>query len=304
MRLYWFWLLMVVLISGAADAQKSDDAQWLRQSDPDRQAIAELCRQARQDWLDRRLAHPESKVWKDHFVLYGTKPQTGRPDIVAWQELVENSKNLVEVIGEITPHPGTPHFEVQGPVAVIRLPLARCRSGANTYLVDNLVIATRRDGKWQGAAAVVGDWKLTEADRFDPQNEDHKKLQAFYDRVNQVIVAEDPAALRDVAHPLFRLIWPGLQTARLENAVLGDREGVVSSFQDLWQQSDIQKHHHKIFFAKVMGPLALTLAECAEVKDNGPETKQKCLQFFCRDGDQWKSCLWTPGDWEKVFRGE
>jgi hypothetical protein len=53
------------------------------------------------------------------------------------------------LIDEITPHPDEPMFEVQGPIALIRLPLARCRAGDETFLVDNLAVAVRQDGIWR-----------------------------------------------------------------------------------------------------------------------------------------------------------
>jgi len=272
-----------------------------RQRSRDFDAIEGLCRHARRNFVEEQFAGLESFVWSDEFVLYSFDQETGKPVIVNFDGAVEALQDLVDGFDEVGPHPAPTRFEIQAPVAVIRLPMASCRKGERTSPVEYLAIAGRRHGDWRIAATVLGDWKLTEADRFDPQNEDHRALQAFYDLGEQVALDEEADGLRDLNHPLLRTIWPGTETDKLESAFIGDLEGVVSYFQDIWQQSDFQKNHNKIVFAKVIGPLALTLAECSQIVDDGPEEKWKCLHFFCRDGDEWKFCLWMPGDWEKIF---
>jgi len=267
----------------------------------DSEEIDGVCRRVRRDFVEKRFAKLASSVWRDRFVLYSSHHETGQPVVVAFDTAVQVWENMVEAFDEISPHPTSTQFEMQAPVAVIRLPMARYRKGERTSSDEYLAIAARQHGDWRIAAAVHGDWKLTEADRFDPENEDHRKLQAFYDQVNQVMIDEDADRLRDVCHPLQRGISPGTETDRHEHAFAFGCEEMVSYFEDFWKQSDFQKHQLKIVFAKVIGPLALTLAESSQIVDNGPEEKGKCIQFFCRDGDQWKSCLWMGGDWEKIF---
>jgi len=272
---------------------------WLQFATRDSKPIDELCRQARGNLVEKRFDQLASSVWRDQFIHCSFDQD--QPIIAAFDEAMRDLQDRVEAFDEIAPHPASTQFEIQAPVAVVRLPMVSCRKGELASPVEYLAIAARQHGAWRIAAAVRGNWKLTEADRFNPRNEDHRALQAFYDRLNQVIIDEDADGLRDVCRPLFRLIWPGSETDRAESAFIGDREDMVSGWQDHWQQSDFQKHHHKVVFAKVIGPLALTLAQGSYVADDGPEEKGKCLQFFCRDGDQWKSCLWMPGDWQKIF---
>jgi hypothetical protein len=313
MQKFWLSLLTVVLAIGVVGCQEKADShdngvenavrgQPRRSDDSDHEAIDELSRRARQNFVEERCTQLEALVWKDRFILCSF--ETGQPEIATFDTAMQVMQNSVEAFDEILPHPASTQFDLRGPVAVVRLPMASCRKGERTSLVEYLAIVARQNSEWKIAAAVLGNWKLTEADSFDPQNEDHQKLQTFYDQAEQALVNEDIDVLRDGDHTLFRLIWPGPETDMMEDASIGDREGLLSHFQDLWKQSDFQKHHHEIIFAKVIGPLALTLAECSEIVDGGPEKTWKCLQFFCRDGDQWKACIWMPGDWQKTFMAE
>ncbi len=311
MRLGWLWLpvgAVAVGIAGCGGRAASDGsvsgaagsgAGGALVQEAAKAAIEDLCRSARQNWSDQRFAHPEPLVWTEHFVLYGSSTETGQPQIATWEAAWQDSQNRAQTFGQVGPHPAAPHYQIQGSVAVIRLPLAECRSGGENLLIDTLVVATRHGGQWRAVAAVAGDWKLTEADRWDSANKEHRSLQAYYDRLEEVIIAEDAGGLRDLCHPLSRAIMPRDDEA--EEPLVGDRDGVVLSFRLNWWTSNFQRQHHRILFAKVQGPLALALAERSQIVNGGPEKKGKCLQAFCRQQGQWKACLWLDGDWEDAL---
>ncbi len=264
------------------------------QPQADDMQVANLCRRAREDWLERRFAQADAPVLKEHFILYGASIDGKVPEFSTWDELVANSENLGQAIDEILPHPDEPAFDIQGPIALIRLPLAQCKAGGDTHLVDNLGVAVRQDGTWLSAAAVNGDWRLTADDRFDPEKEGHRSFQRFYEEFGNAILQKDKEVILRRLHSHYLSLKPNRNN---EQVMLEGGKNLQFSTRKIDSKTTIH-------YVKVNGPIALVLKLIEYSIDGTPQPAVPSMELFCREQDQWQTCLWVPGDWENVLVDE
>jgi hypothetical protein len=261
--------------------------------------LTDLCRLAREDWQSRRFARSEAPVLKEHFVLYATSLDGTVPEFSTWDELVANSERLDQSIDEVTPHPDPPSFKVDGPVALIRLPLAECRVGDETHFVENLAMAVRQNGNWRSAVAVNGNWRLTADDRFDPKKEEHQSFERFYEEIGRASEQRDLEAMLRQVHPQYRAVMPDRNDP--EQAFVGDREAL--NFEGLVAPDapKISEVKTTIHYVKVLGLIALVVKETELSIDGARQPSVPSVEVFCREQDQWKACLCIAGDWEDLL---
>jgi hypothetical protein len=271
-------------------------------SDDDAKVIEAWCRQGRQIWHDRQIHRIGELLWKDDFVGLAADPDGLNARAVPWRSMDQQVNDFYESIDEIEVCTDPPQHRIDGPIALVSWSMGRYRTGEQWHDHQCLECLARRDGKWLGAAAVPGNWNFRPIDRFDPNNKVHTAIRAFFEDVNRAWIEADPERIREQLAPNVRMVHADLRETT--QAMILDRDAVVSEAALTTQDEAIRKHLHTVEFVRVEGPRAAVQTELELVNKEGSLFMTRSFSVFVRSGEDWRLALQIPGDWSDVLRQE
>jgi len=260
---------------------------------PGAEDIPELLRRNQDAWVQRDFSPSRNLWWPDCYLFAGADPQSHEVQIVDANERIGPPEDFLRAIDEFVPFSDPPIYEKQGPLAVMRGKTVRFRLGDKWHTVEGLGVLIQRDDQWRWAFGMEGEWGMTSADRYDPNNSDHVALQRLLDQGGEAMVRKDAAAIRNITHPDSRNFPGGPAVAR------------QTDFTDeMFANSAIEKHQHTITAVKVQGPLAVTLAQLDHVEAGRSSTQQGRLNIYARTNEGWRLLVWVAGDWRNVLMAD
>jgi hypothetical protein len=287
----------------AKHASADPDSSKKAPETADEAAVEKLCERVRTSWSNRKAEDLATLVWPECYTHYGAGAGGSQAEVVSWEQLQRQTVEVWKQLERIEPGSEPPIIEINGSIAVIRwTAFARVFSGgAWSPPGQGLEVAVRRNGEWRRVASVLGDWQLTEADRFDAKNPDHGAIQAFFDKLNEVFSKKEAGLVAGLHHDVFLGIAPDSQQPGTVLTV--DRDACVKAVSQMIRDRDYREHRREVLRLKVGGPLAVVLTDLHETVDGQSQTRKGNINVLCRSPAGWRVGLWVDGDWTKVVTG-
>lgn len=261
----------------------------------DLSTLAALAQRQRELWARKAVFGPEDDTYWEAYCIFGKDkymPYAEPTSLATAKELVPEFLHSIE---EVILAPDPPLCKAIGPLGVIRWDdniQFRMQGGSNEF-PGGFGIAVCRKGQWKELVRIMGDWRLSASDRFDPDNIDHVALKKLLDQAGEAMEGEDAAALRQLTHPDNISIITG------PNGPLVAGQSDYS--QEMFRDTKIEKHRHTITAVKVLGPLAVTVARLDSIENGQQGSEEGRLCFYGRTKEGWRFLLWVAGDWSDVL---
>ena len=261
----------------------------------DKSAVKSLCDRITNNWQGGWSTLPQGVPHDKSFLLYASEPGAERAEALSWDAAVR-SRMLARAPGRRRPTPNSPLHAIGGPVALIRCALVPNRRAPGEAVTDLLVVV-RRNNQWELAAAILGDWRLTGADRYDPAKEEHREIGDLLEQLNRASANHDADLLRGTYAAGYRIIFP--DPSAPENCLVVDPDALLKAIiESKWAAG---AYEHKLSLLKVAGPLAVAVVDVENIPNSGPRESSTWLFAFCRTAEGWRFGLHVSGDWRKLL---